>query len=266
MTELNYETPVLEEEFSKAAPKVDTALENIRAWANGKIDSSNLKAGGVKEESLENKSVGEGKLSAAVQALLGKAVSGLTVKESKISMTAASGELVLMVTTGTVVTLPAPNVNRVVAVFAGTGATITVKAVGASIIGDFENAVAITLRSQQHVTLQAEGNNWLIIAGEPELEGIYAPVSKVATAVKTYESGEYSTSRNTLVNVKVVGVGTENFPVVEVGGVNISGTLSMSVAGSEANLSVIVPPGKKLKVNNGAGANTVNVWTSTLSR
>jgi limonene-1,2-epoxide hydrolase len=188
MTALNYETPVIGEEFSLAAPKVDSAFGNILSWANGKIDSSNLKAGGVKEESLENGAISESKLSEAVQVLLGKTVSGLTFKESKVSMTAANGELVLMVTTGTTLTLPTPTANRVIGVFAGEGAKIEVRAVGASIIGDFENTTHATLLSQQHLMLQADGSNWLIIAGEPMRESPYS------TKVERTQNVEYEVS------------------------------------------------------------------------
>lgn len=93
----------------------------------------------------------------------------------------------------------------------------------------------------------------------------YTVSTKVATATKAYESGEFSATELVAVVVKVVGVGTENFPLVEVGGVNISGSLSMPVAGDEATFTVLVPAGKKIKVNNAAGLNTVNVWTSVVT-
>jgi hypothetical protein len=92
MTELSYETPAIGEEFSKAAPKADTAFENIRAWANGKVDSSNLKPGGIKEESLENKAVGEGKLSEAVQTRLGEKGTGLVLTNKYTNKFFTKGE------------------------------------------------------------------------------------------------------------------------------------------------------------------------------
>jgi len=198
-----------------------------------------------------------------------KLLLGIVVQKG--STEGVNGSAYVMVTEPGTLTLPAPTINARIAAYCTEAAkevTVNASTHGGTIYGDFIHAAAtIKLLPWQHVILQADGTaNWLIVAGEPQREHQYTAVSKVAAAVKTYESGEYSASRETLVSVKVVGVGTENFPVIEVGGVNVSGTLSMSVAGTEANLAVVVPPGEKLKVNNGDGANTVNVWVSTLSR
>lgn len=146
-------------------PKIVTAFSTIQVWANGNIDSTNLKAGSVNED----------RLSAAVQALLNQKVSGLTLTSHGTSTTAVPGELALMEGSGTLtVTLPATSLGRTVGVFCGP-ATTSVIVEGSSskrIYGDFIDGseTFIVLAPLQHVILQANASAWFITAGEPKIE------------------------------------------------------------------------------------------------
>lgn len=139
-------------------PKIVTAFSTIQTWANGNIDSANLKAGGVNED----------RLSTAVQSLLNQKVSGLTCVVHNTSATLVSGELALMEGSSLTATLPAASTaNRTVGVFAGQLASINV-AGAEGIYGDFiSGSATIFLAQYQHVVLQSNGSNWIIISGEP---------------------------------------------------------------------------------------------------
>ncbi len=171
MSELTFPLPEIGEASIAADPRTLEALINIRNWAAGLIDSTNLKAEGIKTESLLNGAVTEPKLSAPVAALLNAKTSGLAVAKYTANFAAKGGELAQMETTGIVATLPAPTANRVVAFLVGTGATsVKIKASVGQIFGDFINAAnEITLTTLQHVELigDVQETGWLIKAGEP---------------------------------------------------------------------------------------------------
>ena len=164
MTELGYPTPSVGEKNTVVAPKVDTALANIKTWAAGQIDSTNIKPEGVNETALTS----------GLRALINTKASGLTVKSTSGAVSAESGYLYVMTATGTV-TLPAVSAGVQVAVFAYSG-EVTIKTTSAKIYGDFLTTPPeeIKLLTYQHVTLQSDGTRWLIIAGEPKREQTYS--------------------------------------------------------------------------------------------
>lgn len=157
MTKLTLTKPEVGQKNLTEEPKVGNALTAIEQWANGEIDTFNLKNEGIEEVDL----------SAAVKALLGAKVSGFTVTSHAGSVTGVGGELAVMEGNGTTYKLPTPTANTTVAVFCGTQPTsIKVQASGTKIYGDFITGIeTITLAQLQHVTLIANGTVWLIVAG-----------------------------------------------------------------------------------------------------
>lgn len=171
MSKLTIPAPVVGEKVTAAEPKVGTDITTIETWANGEIDSTNIKAEGITEADLD----------AATKTLLNsKSFAALTlVKKNEAAFTAASGELVLMEKEASVLTLPEPTAGRIIGAYcASTITSIKVKPtkVATKVFGDFlgsGGAAEITLTGSQHVILQAEGSNWLILAGEPKREAAY---------------------------------------------------------------------------------------------
>lgn len=183
MTELAYPLPEIGEPSIAADPRTLEALINIKAWAAGQIDSTNLKAGGIAEASLKAEAVSESKLSAAVAALLNAKSSGFTYKATEAaSLTAVSGELIECKKAGggTVVKCPTATANRSFTVYSGVG-TNTLKAEGgAKFFGDFINGQeTIAIAANQHVTVFANGTHWLVIAGEPSGRAVTATTTAV---------------------------------------------------------------------------------------
>jgi hypothetical protein len=157
MTKLTLARPSVGEKNTAAEPKVDTALAAIETWANGEVGTENITVG----------SVTEAMLATAVQEKLGGTIFGLTHKASAISASVANGELLQLTGAGTTATLPAATKGRVCGVYASASG-VKVKTAAGVIAGDFLTGQAtIELRLNQHVVLEAEGTNWLIVAGEP---------------------------------------------------------------------------------------------------
>lgn len=170
---------------------------------------------------------------------------GLAVRTSPGNITAVSGDRVEMTATGTV-TLPAVTVNSVVEVWNAEGVTTIAGAGGAKISGDFITAAAsITLTKFQHVLLVADGGGWLIAAGEPKPEQVYA---KTEYTQAQGEAGvEPSATRRAYVILNTAS--TEFGSSLSVGGVGVE------VQSKTAFLWV--PPGQKWKVNKATSAFTV---------
>lgn len=238
MTKLTLTKPEVGQKNLTEEPKVGNALTAIEQWANGEIDTFNLKNEGIEEVDL----------SAAVKALLGAKVSGFTVTSHAGSVTGVGGELAVMEGNGTTYKLPTPTANTTVAVFCGTQPTsIKVQASGTKIYGDFITGIeTITLAQLQHVTLIANGTVWLIVAGEPKREQLYSGFT-AHTKVELEAGVEISASRPAMVSVRVEGAwaGAES--------ISVGGKAAAIVAKAEAgsNLStatVYVPPGQKVTV------------------
>lgn len=85
MTELAYPLPEIGEPSLAADPRTLEALINIKAWAQGQIDSTNLKALGVAQANLAAESVSEAKLTKEVAELLNNKTAGGETKKSIIA-------------------------------------------------------------------------------------------------------------------------------------------------------------------------------------
>jgi hypothetical protein len=108
--------------------------------------------------------------------------SPLRIVEHAASVVASSGERV-KATTAITVTTPAAVKDATFGVLAN-GHAVTVKAASGDIFGDFiEGAAEIKLVGYQHVTLQSDGTNWYIVAGEPKRESSW-------TGSKSYSKAE----------------------------------------------------------------------------
>jgi hypothetical protein len=236
MAELAYPLPEIGEPSVAADPRTLEALINIKAWAAGQIDSTNLKAGGVAEASLKAESVSESKLTAAVAALLNSKSTGLSYKPTEAaSLTAASGELIECKKPGggTVVKCPTATANRAFVVYSGVG-TNTLKAEGgAKFFGDFINGQeTIAVAANQHVYVFANGTHWLIIAGEPKLEQLYS-AGTAYTKAEAEAGVEPSSSRMAFIRFNL------ELKTLTIGGVLIGDTPALG--------TVLVPPGQKWK-------------------
>lgn len=65
MTELAYPLPEIGEPSIAADPRTLAALINIKAWTQGQIDSTNLKAGGIEGASLKSETITGSKIAPA---------------------------------------------------------------------------------------------------------------------------------------------------------------------------------------------------------
>jgi hypothetical protein len=258
MTKLTLTKPEVGGKNTTEEPKVGNALTAIEQWANGEIDTTNLKNGGVEEVDL----------SAAVQTLLNQKSSGLSVVSHAVSVTAASGELALMTKTGTTLELPAPTLNANVGVYyAETAGSITVKASSGAIAGDFiASATSVKLLPNQHVLLTADGSAWRIMAGEPKREAAYE--AKTITLAEAEAGVIPSATRSALVTLSAKRVGTGGYVTLAptVGGTGVG--LSSCYVGAEAiapqaSLTFETLPGETWKATMAvsSGSATLNVAT-----
>jgi hypothetical protein len=85
LSELAYPLPEIGEPSLAADPRTLEALINIKAWSNGQIDATNLKALGITLEKLAAESVNESKLTKAVAELLNNKTAGGETKKSIIA-------------------------------------------------------------------------------------------------------------------------------------------------------------------------------------
>lgn len=250
MTKLTITPPSTGEVNTVAEPRVTTALKEIETWANGQVGTGNITAEAITEAMLV----------AALQTKIAAKLSGFTLKEALVSVTAATGELIQAAKTGITVTLPAPTVNRAITVFCDPAATsVKVTTSSGSIYGLFVEGVAtVTLTANQSCTFFATGGNWFIIGGEPKREQTYSARTKVATNVSTYEV-EPSATRDAMLAVTLFkNTSTTTLSAIKVGGVN----LYESVLVTELYLSLRIPAGQKFRLD--ASLGTADVYTSTL--
>lgn len=123
----------------------------------------------------------------------------LTIKSTATGITAKTGEVV-EATANLTVTLPsASTANQIIAVFA-TGLATAVKITtsgGAFIDGDFVpiNTATVTLAFGQHLTLQANGTNWLIVAGSASRQSFGAITAGGAIAEAGGSSADFSVAK-----------------------------------------------------------------------
>ncbi|MHB8235430.1 MAG: hypothetical protein ACYDHT_12340 [Solirubrobacteraceae bacterium] len=161
------------------------------------------------------------------------------------NFTAESGRTYLM-SAGVVATMPAP-VRDFEATFWQGGGTGTLKLPSGGFFGDFvKNASTLTLNEFQHVTIQSDGSNYIITAGEPKREQAYE--TKTFTKAE-YEAGVVlSATRPVFVNQKVLtgGGGTPGNP--------------QTIGGVEAtHANTWVPPGAILKMGAGGSFTTATL-------
>lgn len=241
MTKLTLTKPEIGLKNITEEPKVGNALTAIEQWANGEIDTFNLKNEGIEEADL----------SAAIKALLGAKVSGFTVTSHAGSVTGVGGELAVMEGNGTTYKLPTPTANTTVAVFCGTQPTsIKVQASGTKIYGDFITGIeTITLAQLQHVTLIANGTVWLIVSGEPKREQAYGALANRGFGGEL----EPNATRPTLVSLVLTATGGSKYTLtvggVEVGFWEFGTTVSVSY-------SFEVLAGEKWKITSSSGLGT----------
>lgn len=152
--------------------------------------------------------------------------------------------------------------GAVVGVFCGGAATATtVKTNGGYIYGDFVSAASeVKLTQYQHVLLQSDGSNWLIIAGEPKREQAY-----VATEA---EEAEPSATRPAFVSLLCrATAGKKPSSLLEVGPAGSLKKADWFVLGSAPaeetgyGLRALVLPGQKWKVILGTGNSVYQVTT-----
>lgn len=237
MTKLTLIKPEVGGKNTTEEPKVGNAFTAIEQVVNGELDSSN-----IKNESLE-----EVDFAAAVKTLLAQKVSGLTIRTSTISTTAANGELIEMLTNaGNTVTLPSPTTVGLTVGIVTPLVSSKLKTPSGLIIGDGFSAATLTFAAGQHATVIADGANYFIIAGEPKREQVYSGFT-LHTKVEMEAGVEISASRPAMASVRVEGAwsGTES---VSVGG-KAAAIVAKAEAGSNpTTVTVYVPPGQKIVV------------------
>jgi hypothetical protein len=244
MSILSLIKPIIGQPDATQDPKIVNALTAIETWANGQIDSTNLKALAIVEAAIANGSVSEGKLSAAVQALLNAKVSGLAFVVHAASAEAKAGEL-FAATKGLTVTLPKAELNVSLGVYNFSAEAVKVKVAAGDIIdGDvITEATEITLLRFQHVTLQGDAAKvWLITAGEPKRESAYTAAKTVASGVEL----EPSATRPTQV-VATMLMGSAAEVELFCGGVRFSFPTAPGASGANQSVTFICPAGAKWK-------------------
>jgi hypothetical protein len=236
MTKLTLAVPSVGEKVTVAEPKVDTCFTTIQTWANGEIDSTNLKAEGIEES----------KLAKGLVEKLGGTIFGLLYEQKNESFEAANGKLYEQIKSAATVTLPAATAGRTIGIFVGAGTGCKVTASAGKIYGDFvTGATTVELSLYQHIIVEGNGSNWLIIAGEPKLETTYT--NKSFSKAEAEAGVEPSATRRAQVSI----VGT-----TEAGTVNVGGKLAGYFATS-ASCAVLVPPGVKWTANKEVTAMTI---------
>lgn len=259
MSELNYPLPVIGEESLTADPRTLEALQHIKTWGGGSIDSTNLKPEGVETASIKKEAVSEDRLTKAVVELLNAKTSGLAVVKHSASAEAVSGELFIQETTGTTVTLPTPVINRSIGVFyANTSGSITVKCSSGAIAGDALSATECKLLANQHLWMIADGSFWRIMGGEPKREAVWT----------TGEATEGTPSASRPAEVAIhsqTAKGTGEFKLaLSVGGVSVATATTLQVEAFHVALNLgpyRVPPGLTWKAT---GTNNEAVFYSQL--
>ncbi len=268
MTSISLPPPIVGQKNTSEEPKVGTALTTIEQYLNQTVPGT-----GIGTANIVNAAVTEEKLSAAVQVLLNKAAAGLTLVKQAGSTTGSSGNLYLMETNATTLTLPAATSGRMVGVITKNAIEESkMKATGVKIFGDFLAAAGvetITMAENQHVIVEADGTNWWIISGEPRREQAFA--TKTITTAEA-EAGGATTNpskvRPAIVNVVAVGkVNTAISGSWKVGA-SVAGEFSSAAiagAATKASTTLWVNPNVGWKLTAAAvGVETVSAFTLLL--
>lgn len=159
----------------------------------------------------------------------------LIFKSYAAGATLKSGEFAEQTKAGETFTLPvATTANRVIGVYGAAACKVTTSG-GAFIIGDFITAASktatISLAEGQHVVLQSNGTNWIIVAGEPKRQTGYVRTKPLLAEA---EAGiTPSVTRPASVTVFVDFFGGEVGALVFVGGEEM-GTLFKGPTGTVA--------------------------------
>ncbi len=265
MTNITLAPPIVGQKNTTEEPKVGTAFTTIQAYLNQTVLGT-----GIGTENIIKESITEEKLSAAVQTLLNKAAAGLILTKQAGSTTGTSGNLYLMETNATTLTLPAATSGRQVGVICKNAIEkVEMKATGVKIFGDFLAAAGvetIILRENQHVIVEADGTNWWIIAGEPARTQLFATTT--LTTAEAEGGANPSKVRPALVNVVAVGkVNTAISGSWKVGA-SVAGEFSSAAiagAATKASTSLWVNPNLGWKLTAAAtGVETVSAFTLLL--
>ncbi len=262
MTNITLSPPIVGQKNTSEEPKVGTALKAIEQYLNQTVLGTGIGTGNIVKESVT-----EEKLSAAVQTLLNKAAAGLILTKQAGSTTGSSGNLYLMETNATTLTLPAATSGRQVGIICKTAiAEVKLKATGVKIFGDFLAAAGvetITLVENQHVTVGADGTNWWIIAGESKREQKYATTSLSRAEAETGVTP--SLARPAIVNAVVISeINKPCFGAFKAGGVVVSEFLAGAVTAlaTKQPQSFWVNPGQKWELTAGStGVTNVSAYT-----
>ncbi|HXJ92632.1 MAG TPA: hypothetical protein VMT20_07090 [Terriglobia bacterium] len=234
MTSISLEIPTVGEKNTVAEPKVGNSIKKVEEFLNSnKLDgATNIKSESIKESNLET----------TLQEAINKAFAGLTFEQKNASFTAVSGKLYEQIKNSSTVTLPAPTANRYIGIFVGSGTTgVKVKCESGKLYGDaVVGATEVALAGNQHLLVEANGTNWLILAGEVMSEAKYVAI-KTLTKVEAEAEVEVSASRPAQVQL----IPKENSCAVEVSGISL-GTFT---GNSATQLTFRLNPGQKFKAN-----------------
>jgi|HubBroStandDraft_5_1064220.scaffolds.fasta_scaffold01601_15 hypothetical protein len=167
----------------------------------------------------------------------------LNVKLSAVGLIAKPNEMVVITGSGETCRLPAASAANTTVGFFALGGELIVKTTGGEHInGDFlaETATSCKLTKFQHILVQYDGVQWLIVAGEPKREQLYSNYVS-HTQVEMAAGVEISPTRPAFVSIAPNGSGSSG--------------ITITVGGREAALStekalissnVWVNPGQKI--------------------
>lgn len=178
----------------------------------------------------------------------------LVVKKYVGGATLKAGELAVQEKTAETFTLPlAATENQDIGITSLVAETKITTSGGASIKGDFLEASTMKLSTNQHVRLTSAGGAWLIVAGEPKREQVYAAL-KSYTAVEAEAGVEPSATRPTFVSLQLAGPnGEAGFAAtLQIGATTIAqfqvGKSTGVVEVKEISYGFFLPPGQKWKL------------------
>ena len=119
----------------------------------------------------------------------------LIIKARAASYNAESGELAEQSSSGKTTTLPlATTANQIIGVICTAAECKITTSGGASIVGDFTVKSTVTLTEHQHLIVQSDGTNWIILSGEPKRENKWtAQVEKLKETAYTVSETRPST-------------------------------------------------------------------------
>ncbi len=215
MTSITLLPPIVKGLNTVEEPKVGTALKTIEQYLNLTNPTEGVGGANIVKESIK-----ENNLEPAVQTLLNQKAAGLELLKQAGSLTATSGNIYLMETNATTLTLPAATKGRQVGSITLNGIAATkLKTAAGVIYGDFVSGLGeVTLLENQHLVVEADGTNWHILSGESKREQTYA--------AKTFTKEEAETGVTPslvrpafVVIINTVEAGTMN---VTVGGVGVA--------------------------------------------